>query len=92
MVRSYEEIRISWEEIHKRIKVIDADAKDTAEKCVEISSVEGVPYEDLIYVLLKIHPECFYRPLNKTYFLLKIGEECQMLYTYDSIFKLCHKQ
>ncbi len=72
-----------------KLQDVNPEFQKLVHKCAVISSFDQICYEDLVDVLFREFPECFYNSASDVYFLLKAGDENQTLYTYKMIFDKC---
>lgn len=68
---------------------VNPEFQNLVQKCAIISSFNEIYYEDLVDVLFRKFFECFYSSAKDVYFLLRVGDENQTLYTYKMIFDKC---
>ncbi len=87
---------LTYQEIKDKILLEDADdicsrgMKVT--QCAGLDSIEDMDGDELVYVLKREYQDCFCMSAREAYFLLKVGEETQKLYTYYQIMQLCDKK
>lgn len=80
------------EQIRDRIRATEAAEKEfagTATRCAILKDLKGVKGHALAYLLAEEEPGCTFLNRTKAYFLLRIGDARQKLYTYSEIMILC---
>jgi len=82
---------LTYQEVKDKILLEDVNLEfqKLAQKCAVISSFDQICFEDLVDVLFREFHECFCSPPRDVYFLLRVGDKNQTLYTYKMIFDKC---